>query len=790
MLVRRGGRSGETDERHWFLFKERDEFARPGESITAEMPLSVTTGRNLEEIAAQSDRVWGPAGELPRKTRQKTKEPAPKAMSRRQSRKGIQVSNSDVASRRHAIKKAAQSNGRRNPRPNESRLQKLLEHPSVKRAKLPATQMVELATLVKEAPPGDDWLHEIKFDGYRMLCRVDNGKVRFISRNGHDWTKKFPELAAAASELPVEQAMLDGEVVAVQPDGTTSFQSLQNIFEAGRTRELVYYAFDILYLDGHDVTGVPLEQRKKILREVCSGRPHESIRYSDHLQGTGPELISHACRLHLEGIISKRRGSPYRPGRGLDWLKVKCSQREEFVVGGFTKPSGGRTHFGALLVGYYDSSNKLIYAGRVGTGFNVKTLASLRQRLITLAQPESPFSNLSSNTGQARGVSWVKPVLVAELAFSNWTDERLLRHPSFQGLREDKPAIEVVHDEPISPGEAKAMEDGRKTGTQGDSRKRKALPGHRPGKPTVHPAGDDEIAGVRLSHPDKVLFPEQGITKRDLANYYAEVADWMLPHVVDRPMALVRCPSGSGKPCFFQKHPGEGASTHLRQVNISEKGAPEYHLTIDDLSGLISLVQLGVLEIHVWGSHARHLEKPDRLIFDLDPDPAVDWPHVIVAAREVRLVLEELGLKSFLKTTGGKGLHLVVPIQPRTEWDEAKAFCRAVADFIVRAAPDRYIATISKAARKGKIFIDYLRNGRGATSIAPYSTRSRAEATVSVPITWEELSPRLRSDQYTVQNLPARLRNLKQDPWADIATTRQSITVAMRKRLEALKSPR
>jgi bifunctional non-homologous end joining protein LigD len=296
----------------------------------------------------------------------------------------------------------------------------------------------------------------------------------------------------------------------------------------------------------------------------------------------------------------------------------------------------------------------------------------------------------------------------------------------------------------------------------------------------------DEFAGVRLSHPDKVLFPDQGATKRDLAAYYSQVADWILPHIVGRPLALVRCPSGSAKSCFFQKHPGEGAPDELRQINVAAQGAPEYHVAVDDLPGLIALAQLGVLEIHVWGSRARALEKPDRLIFDLDPDPSVEWQQVVVAARETRLVLKELGLTSFLKTTGGKGLHVVVPIQARTEWDDAKAFCRSVAELMVRAAPDRYIATMSKAKRKGKIFIDYLRNGRGATAVAPYSTRARPFATVSVPITWEELSANLRSDQFTIENLPLRLRRLKKDPWADLATTRQSITAAMRKRLNSL----
>jgi bifunctional non-homologous end joining protein LigD len=373
------------------------------------------------------------------------------------------------------------------------------------------------------------------------------------------------------------------------------------------------------------------------------------------------------------------------------------------------------------------------------------------------------------------------------LQFSNWTDEGLLRHQSFQGLREDKHASKVVRDELISLSEVKMMANGRTPASRQRSRKREPSPAARRSvrEPADQMASSDEYAGVRLTHPDRVLYPDRGLTKRDLAEYYSLVADWMLPHVVGRPLAIVRCPAGRDAPCFFQKHPNEGASEHLRKVNISEKGAPEYHLAIDDLAGLISLVQIAVLEIHTWGSRIGRLEEPDRMIFDLDPDPSVEWPEVVAAAREVRLVLKELGLTSFLKTSGGKGFHIVVPVQPRAEWDQAKAFCRAVADFMVRLAPDRYIATMSKAARQGKIFIDYLRNGRGATAVAPYSTRAKPGATISTPIAWEELSSKLRSDHFTIENLPARLTKLKEDPWAGMAKTRQSITAAMMKRLAA-----
>jgi bifunctional non-homologous end joining protein LigD len=757
MLVRKGGKAA-TDERAWFLFKERDAEARTGKPITDTMPLSVTTGRDLEEIAQQADRVWGPDGELKKRSGRRTKS---------------------------GVDKTA----RKKSNVNERALKTLLNQSGAKPGRLPAAQQVELATLAKQVPEGDDWLYEIKFDGYRMLCRIDDGRAQFISRNGHDWTKKFPELAEKAASLPVEKALLDGEVVALAADGTTSFQTLQNVFQTGRTAKLVYYAFDILHVNGWNVTGVPLEERKEILGKVLASATAQSIRLSEHLEGDGAEIFKQACRMHLEGIICKRRGRPYRPGRGHDWLKVKCARREEFVIGGFTPPTGSRSHFGALLLGYHDADGQLVYSGRVGTGFSDESLSSLHKTMSKLVRRGSPFHNLAGKTGQARGVTWVEPRLVAEIEFSNWTDEGLLRHPSYQGLREDKPASEVVRDVPLSPSEVKAMARAKPASTR---RTGGRLPkkGHDSTSALAKSfarrkaADDAELAGVRLSHPDKLLYPQAGVTKLDLAHYYEQVADWLLPQVAGRPLALVRCPGGSGKPCFFQKHPGEGVSPHLRQIDVSETATPEFHLAIDDLAGLIALVQMGVLEIHVWGSTLRHLEKPDRLVFDLDPDPIVPWPTVVAAARELRAVLEGLGLVSFLKTTGGKGLHLVVPIRPRMKWDDAKAFCRAVADVMVKTAPDRYIATASKAARKGKIFIDYLRNGRGATAIAAYSTRAKTTPTVSVPIAWDELSARLTSDHFTIRNLPARLKKLRRDPWADLPKTKQSITAAMLKQLK------
>jgi bifunctional non-homologous end joining protein LigD len=770
MLVRKGGKHAAADERHWFLFKERDQYAGAKRPIVESKPLSVVSGRDLDEIAKQANRVWGPNGEISKNGRAKDK-------TAKKNRRGSGSSSKKSAQTNHPLVGAPTKKSSA----DRAVIAETLKRMGGTKRVLPSKASVQLATLTKDAPDGNDWIHEIKFDGYRMLCRVDGDKVRFISRNGLDWTAKFPELAAAAQNLSVASAILDGEVVVMQPDGTTSFQALQNAFQTAHTADFQFYVFDLLYLNGYDLREATIEDRKARLKEILPAEADQPFKYSEHVVGNGAKFFAEAARLHLEGIISKRLGRPYTAGRGIDWLKVKCSLQEEFVIGGFTTPTGSRQHFGALLLGYYDTDKKLIYAGRVGTGFDDRTLADLHAKMKRLVRPKSAFANLSGNTGQARGVTWLEPELVAQIVFSNWTNDRQLRHPSFQGLREDKAAKEIMRDDPVS---APTVHSARKAAKMPKEKPSpKSSKQIRAGLSSTADQAPD-IAGVHLSHPDKVLYPEDKITKLDLAKYYEQVASWMLPHVKNRLLSLVRCPAGSGQKCFFQKHPGDGTSAELRRFEVTEKRTTEEYLAVENLAGLISLVQMGVLEIHTWGSQADQIDKPDRLIFDLDPDPSVDWPHVITAAKEVRLLLEELGLVSFLKTTGGKGLHIVVPIQRRIGWHEAKAFCHAVADFLVAAAPDRYIATMSKAARKGKIFVDYLRNDRGATAIAPYSTRARTGATVSVPIGWEELNGRLKSDHFTIQNLPQRLSKLKNNPWAEIFEIKQSITAAMMRKLK------
>jgi bifunctional non-homologous end joining protein LigD len=701
----------DKDGRQWLLFKERDKFAKSGKKadITDSATDSALSGRNMDEIAEAKDRVWDSTGEVPQK-KAKVKKPAP-----RQSRTST----------------------------------------------LPNRIDVELATLVKAPPEGDDWFHEIKFDGYRMICRLDHGDVEFLTRNHKDWTGRLKSLAEAAAELPAATAILDGEVVVLRKDGVTDFQDLQNAFREGAADRLVYYVFDLLHLDGHDLTGEPLEQRKAKLAELVKD-PGKSIRFSEHVAGNGPAFFARGCKMHLEGVISKRRDAPYRPGRGGDWLKSKCVQKDEFVIGGFTDPERSREGIGALLVGHHDRG-QLRYVGKVGTGFDDRMLRKLKHDLAAIETEESPFADLKRRSAK---IHWVEPTRVAQVAFGAWTRDHRLRHASFQGLREDKPAEEVTRDKPVAAARLAARRSRARTSPARSAER----------NDEDYDAAAHEFHGVRLTSPEKVLYPEQGITKLDLARYFEQVADWMLPHVVDRPLVLVRCPDGMGKDCFYQKHPGVGTPPNLRQIPIREKSKTEKYLLVDDAAGLISLAQIGALEIHAWGCRADKIETPDRLIFDLDPDPSVGWSDVVVAARQVRKFLEDLGLESFLKTTGGKGLHLVVPIDRRHDWDMAKAFCKDVADAVVAADPDRYTANMSKAARPGKIYLDYLRNGRGATAVVAYSTRSRPGAPVSTPLTWAELDGDIRSDTFTIRNVMARLGKLRRDPWDGIEKVRQSLT--------------
>lgn len=750
-LVRLGGRrSAEDGKQEWLLIKQNDETAVPGsgDAIVEERPESVASGLSLEEIAADPERVW---------------------QSNRPEKAKTFKDKIAATAARAAVKKAT---GKASPSAIDP-----ATISGARKTKMPSGIKAQLATLVEEVPKAGEWIHEIKYDGYRALCEIRDGDARLITRNGKDWTDRFTPVAREAETLPARQAILDGEVVVLEPNGTTSFQSLQNALSENRQKDLVYYAFDLLYLDGYDLRKAPLLERKEALEALLAGRAG-AVRMGDHIDGEGERFFQQACNFGLEGIISKRADQPYAGGRGKDWLKVKCLKRQEFVIVGFTDPEKSRVGFGALLLAV-NQGKDLVFAGKVGTGFNDKTLRELRKRLEKMEIDKPAFKN-APRGAEARRSHWVRPDLVGEVAFTEWTRDNILRHPTFQGLREDKSPEEIVREEP----QAAPPEAPKKIA-------KKAAPAKAGPKPPVRPAPEEvplaskgkkreaEIEGVRFTNVDKVLYPEQGVTKGELAAYYVRVADWILPHLKDRPLTLVRCPEGRAKQCFYQKHISEHVPDSVHRVEIA--GDPEPYGAVSDLEGLLSLVQMGVLELHIWGSHTDKIEQPDYVVFDLDPDEGLDWERVVEGAYAMRDFLTGLGLQTFLKTTGGKGLHVVLPLTRREGWDEVKAFTKAVTEAMVAADPKRYTSKLPKASRKGKVFIDYLRNGRGATSISAYSTRSREGSPVSVPLFWEELETGVRGNTYTVRNIFERLESLPSDPWADFNKVRQSITVAMKK---------
>jgi bifunctional non-homologous end joining protein LigD len=759
MLVKTKGRDPRDAEKSWLLFKERDDFARPASEydVTVARPESVATGRTLEEIGAERDRVWHS---------NRGARSAPK--------KGVAAAVARAIERKEKKKAAA-------PRPvSPSAI------PGARKAPLPRLVKPQLATLVDEAPPGDEWLHELKLDGYRILARLQDGRARLFSRNGKDWTEQFQAVAHAAERVRAAQALLDGEVAMLLADGTTSFNALQNASVPPAGARLTYFLFDLLHLDGYDLTRVPLERRKEVLKALVPDAA--TLRYSDHVVGSGRTFHEQACRMKLEGIISKRRDAPYEAARSRTWLKVKCAREQEFVIGGFTDPEGSRAGIGALLLGVYDGE-QLVFAGKVGTGFTEKSARELRQKLEALEQKAIPFRARPPGLARAH---WVKPDLVAEVKFSEWTPDGRLRHPSFQGLREDKPARQVVREQPqdveeVAPGGKLASPPKAKTAKPAKAMKpakaTKAVP--RPLRSAEKPPAsvfrrspggpETTVAGVRLTNPDRVLYPDLGLTKLDLAHAYETIADWVLPHVSGRPLTLVRCPEGLAEPCFYQKHTGWWAPEALRRVKIQEKTKVGEYLVVDDLAGLIGLVQIGILEIHTWNSLADDVEHPDRIIFDLDPDTALPWARVIEAAVRVRERLAADKLESFVKTTGGKGLHVVVPLGGKPSWDDTARYAEAIATEIAGQEPKAYVAEMSKAKRMGKVFLDWLRNVRGSTSIAAYSTRAKPGAPVSVPLAWSELNPKGGPAEFTVRNISQRLAKLKADPWAAYGKLRQKL---------------
>lgn len=647
--------------------------------------------------------------------------------------------------------------------------------PSSASSPLPDFVEPQLATLVATPPRGTGWIYEAKYDGYRLLARVRGDELRLFTRHGVDWSERLPRLRQALAARKLGDSWLDGEIVVLDKTGRPDFQALQNAFDAGRDAAIVYYVFDAPWLAGHDLRRASLLERKARLAEALGAPAGDNIGYSDHFSGAPGEVagaLEQACRLGLEGLIGKQGGDPYVGGRGRSWIKLKCRQGQEFVIGGYTDPGGTRRGLGALLLGQYDSAGALRYAGRVGTGFDAAQLDRLASRLRALEGDTMPFADAPAMPRTPR-IHWVRPELVAEIDFAGWTEASLVRQASFVGLREDKPAASVQKEIPLPTMETKAAKAVRATAAAtppAQARRKDA-------------AASAQVVGVGISHPGRPIWP--GISKLDLARYHERVAAWLLPHLRGRPLSLLRCPDGIEGECFFQRHmeprpPGVGSFT-WKEASKSEGD----YLYANSLEAVIGLVQRGVVEFHTWGATLPRAERPDRLILDLDPAPELPWAQVVEGARLTRTLLDELGLPVFLKTTGGKGLHLVVPLKRSQSWAELKKFAARLAEHLARVVPERFTASPAKAKRSGRIFVDYLRNDPGATAVAAYSTRARPGAPVSTPLDWDELSAVRQATDFNLNSIPARLAALGKDPWVDYDARRQALTRAMWARLDA-----
>ncbi len=641
------------------------------------------------------------------------------------------------------------------------------------KAKLPDQLKPELATLVEKAPPGE-WSYEIKFDGYRIMARIDHDEVKLFTRNGHDWTHKLPKQAEALAALGLESAWLDGEMVVANEQGVPDFQALQNAFESNRSGNILYYLFDMPYLNGVDLREVPVEERRVALATVLKPNKDPLLRFSDAF-GEEPEaLLNSACQMQMEGLIGKRLGSPYVSRRSSDWIKLKCKHRQEFVVVGFTDPQGARNAFGALLLGLHDrDSGELRYAGKVGTGFNETTLKHIYEQLKPL-QVKKP-AVVNPPTGfDAKGVHWLKPVLLAEVAFAEMTKDGSVRHAVFHGLRDDKPAEDITEER----AKAVKAQTSRKSAADKPATATKKKTAKAAPAPSQVGLGDGK---VRITHPDRVIDASSGTTKVQLAEYYASVAEWILPELKDRPVALVRAPDGIAGELFFQKNAERLAIPGITTLDKDVTGQPV--MIINNAEALIGAVQMSTVELHTWNATTENLDKPDRFVLDLDPDPALPWKSMVEATQLTLSVLDELGLKAFLKTSGGKGIHLVVPLTRKHGWDEVKDFSHAIVSHMAKLLPERFSAVSGPKNRVGRIFIDYLRNGLGATTICAYAARTREGLPVSVPIFREEVAELKGGNQWNIHNVQERLAEVGDQPWADLKKTRQTITADMRRRV-------
>ncbi|QNA88807.1 DNA ligase D [Massilia sp. Dwa41.01b] len=776
VLVRMKGHGDEKQE-PWLLIKEKDDYARPAEeySVVEEMPDSV-----------KSLPMPGSSEKVPAKARASKAGRATKAKADAAAEEAVAEGVADEtggkgtkAARKSASKPAAKAAARRGAKPASAAALPA----GVVEVTLPEEFAPELATLVDSPPANpEEWVFEVKFDGYRMLTRIENGAVRLITRNNNDWTDKLRPLQEEIARMGMPDGWYDGEIVVHDANGRPNFGMLQLAFDGSHGADIMYFLFDAPYLGGYDLRNAALVDRRALLEAALKGaKRSEKVRFSDEF-GTDPEgLVVAACKIGLEGVIGKRRDSRYVSRRSPEWIKLKCGLRQEFVICGYTDPKGSRTGVGSLLLGTYDQEGVLRYAGNVGSGFNAESLREVTAKLKALDTDVSPFPPRSV---PGRKHHWVKPELVAEVSFSEWTNTGSVRHPVFQGLRKDKPAKGITR-EVAKPVEEVEMQDNAQNA---------AAPAKKAGKKKAAPAeaavaapagkGDETVAGLpatlKVTHGERVVDAKSGATKMDLVRFYAQVGALMMPHLKRRPVSLVRAPAGIAGDLVFQKHADIKKLPGMKQMDTALDPDHPPMLEVDNIAGILAAAQWNAIEFHTQNATSKAYETPDRFVFDLDPGESVEWAAMQEAAQLMRAFLEELGLPAFLKTSGGKGLHVVVPVKGGLDWDTVKGFSQAVVKHLSSTLPDRFAFKSGAKNRVGKIFIDYLRNGQGATTVCAWSVRARPGLGVSVPLAWDELADLRSSDQWNVMNIGERIE-VGNAPWDGYDKAARTLTAAMKK---------
>ncbi|MDM0002244.1 DNA ligase D [Variovorax sp. J22P240] len=702
-------RGGEKQE-PWILFKKRDEFARPK--------------AEYDVVSALPDSVIA---------------------------KPLKKPPENEDGQRPAGKAAAKQTGRRNAADGDQGI-----HGAVK-APLPAKMSPQLATLATGVPAAGRWLFEIKFDGYRIMARVQNGKASLITRGGHDWSAKMPGLVRELEQFGLESAWLDGEIVVLDDQGLPNFNALQKAFDRQTNSDpIIYFLFDVPYFEGHDLREAALESRRQLLKALLDEKGTEHVRYSAAFEADPASVLSSACRMNLEGVIAKRADAPYASRRTETWLKLKCQQRQEFVIAGYTDRTDGSPQIGSLLLGVHTPQGELVSVGSVGTGWDAEEAAALKRKLSKIELAKSPFPAGAAQPGRwskrAPGSErWVEPRLVAEVGFAEWTPDNQIRHASFVALRTDKPPSAIVR------------ETARQVGAG-----------------PVKTAGRSAVGGIPVSNAKRIIDPGSGLTKLELVRYYESVADWILPHLQGRPCSLVRGPAGIHGQLFFQKHDEKISIPGIQELDPALWPGHGALLEVGTAQALASAAQMNVIEFHTWNSTAKNIDKPDRMVFDLDPGEGTSWQHVQEAAVLVRALLNELGLEAWLKTSGGKGLHVVVPLAPRFDYETVKGFSQAVVQHLAKTIPARFVAKSGPSNRVGKLFVDFLRNGHGATTAAAFSARARPGLGVSMPIAWDDLAKLKSGAQWTIATAREHLSFQSSDPWAGYWKKKQTLGAAMK----------